>query len=657
MKLAVANNPVVTQGFGEENAYTIDTDNDMVFEIFRDRMYNNKELAPIREYLCNALDIHGETGQARPFEVYLPNSIEPNWRVRDFGTGLSETGMRKVFSVYLLSTKKDDNSQVGGWGLGSKSAFAYTDSFTVISYFEGTKSTWISYLNERRKSVLTQVSSEPTDEPSGLEIIVPVKPSDNNTFHRLTGQLLMWFPKGSVDLVGGEIPQPKITLETDELITTVDEASTLRVKVGPVVYGVPSEFFAKANMESYAWRRIILKAAIGEVSIPPAREQISLDEVTYNWILDRLTKIREEAHTKALAALLAEKSLWKRRALYAKSYCSSLYSGFKFPVAEFQPYLEELTGQIKSNNPLIKADPYHLSGPRGGPPRRIKHDNFVIGQFVVGLADCTDRVLSRLTHNYPKLKSIAQTENISSRKHGATVLLLSQDVIDTLGFPVHFKLSELEPAPKQIVSRKGKRVYKFSSEGHKTWHQGDANDLPSEFYWVSPGSCHIQSIFVAVRSGLFQNLPVFEVPKTNQSLLASDDLTAINLDDEMKDVISGYLDDPDFVGRFYARQVFNELCALDAAHFVIEYDPKLTQAYNDLKAKALPEADYRMMYQFRSINMADFEVSDPKTDQVFKDFEAFKRKNPLLCVIARSGARHGMKDHEKAALAKTIKPL
>lgn len=71
----------------------------------RDKIYSDKILAVVREYLANAIDEHRKFGISRPVEVTLPNSFSPDFKVRDFGMGLDDEGIRKIFGRYFKSTK------------------------------------------------------------------------------------------------------------------------------------------------------------------------------------------------------------------------------------------------------------------------------------------------------------------------------------------------------------------------------------------------------------------------------------------------------------------------------------------------------------------------------------------------------------------------
>lgn len=160
-----------------------------ILGVLRSHLYSDKIGAVVREYLCNALDAHIEAGQERPVLVGAPTGFSPYFTVRDYGPGMSHEQMFELFTSYGDSTKRDSNAYTGMFGVGSKSAYAYSDSFNVLSWFEGKKRTYVCYLDESHRGKIALLGEEDSDEPSGVEINVPVKASDFFTFV----QKIEWF--------------------------------------------------------------------------------------------------------------------------------------------------------------------------------------------------------------------------------------------------------------------------------------------------------------------------------------------------------------------------------------------------------------------------------------------------------------------------------
>ena len=75
------------------------------FNILSSGLYANKVRAIIRELSCNAVDSHVAAGKHNTtFDVHLPNSIEPYFSIRDYGTGLSHDQVTNIYNTYFEST-------------------------------------------------------------------------------------------------------------------------------------------------------------------------------------------------------------------------------------------------------------------------------------------------------------------------------------------------------------------------------------------------------------------------------------------------------------------------------------------------------------------------------------------------------------------------
>lgn len=144
-----------------------------VFEILRKSLYKHPIMAVVREYSSNANDAHIKAeNTSTPFIVHAPSPLEPYFSVRDFGPGLSRTDVQEIFVSYGASTKRQDSDQIGGFGIGSKSAFAYADSFDVTSWYDGVRTQYMCFIDDTGVGKLAVVNEQPSTEPNGIEIEV-----------------------------------------------------------------------------------------------------------------------------------------------------------------------------------------------------------------------------------------------------------------------------------------------------------------------------------------------------------------------------------------------------------------------------------------------------------------------------------------------------
>src|SRR4051812_44480427 len=120
--------PIESNLSGEDFNFSI-SQNRIIFEILRSKMYANPTGSLIREISSNALDANNEAGNSHiPITISLPGDY---LIIKDDGPGISPDRMENVFCVYGESTKRDTDELMGGYGLGGKSIFAYSDTFYI----------------------------------------------------------------------------------------------------------------------------------------------------------------------------------------------------------------------------------------------------------------------------------------------------------------------------------------------------------------------------------------------------------------------------------------------------------------------------------------------------------------------------------------------
>ena len=118
-----------------------------------------------------------------PIKVTLPTQMTPEFKVRDYGRGLTETEIAEIYAMYGESTKRGSNEQIGQLGLGCKSAFAYGDNFIINSFMDGTKTTYNAFIDPSDIGQISIMGREKTKEENGVEIVIPVKSDDFQEFY------------------------------------------------------------------------------------------------------------------------------------------------------------------------------------------------------------------------------------------------------------------------------------------------------------------------------------------------------------------------------------------------------------------------------------------------------------------------------------------
>ena len=288
---------VVVSGNFQKSNFKIQAD-PKAFNILSDKIYTNKVAAVIRETSTNAHDAHVDAGNEEPFDVHLPTALEPWFAVRDYGTGLSHENCMKVYTTYFMSTKTESNDFVGALGLGSKSPFCLSESFSVISFFNKMKRTYSAYKDEDDCPQFALLTEEPTDEPNGLEVIVSVTDDDVYEFEREAIKVYFAFdkiPNLNRQAVVKDIQDRKAKCDIDhELFTYTKGYGSLKAIMGNVMYEVDLNTSYSDPLHYLTDLDMVLKFNIGDLSFNAGRESLSMDKRTTKILEDRLAEVDQK---------------------------------------------------------------------------------------------------------------------------------------------------------------------------------------------------------------------------------------------------------------------------------------------------------------------------------------------------------------------------
>lgn len=171
--------------------------------------YEHKIRTSVQEVICNGRDAQRENGNAdTPLKIVLPTKIEPTFKVRDYGVGISPERMTDVFTSFGASTKGNSNLQTGGFGIGAKSPLCYTGQFNVVTYIDGKFWAYVVSKNEDNGIDLIEIGKGETLEPNGTEVQIPVAMSDTKKFIEAACRATMFWDV-----------QPNFNLPKEELYT------------------------------------------------------------------------------------------------------------------------------------------------------------------------------------------------------------------------------------------------------------------------------------------------------------------------------------------------------------------------------------------------------------------------------------------------------
>ena len=303
MKLDVKRGPKVEKSDGlQSTAFQIKT-SPKAFRALLSNLYTDKISAIIRELCSNAWDAHKEVGKENePFFVQIPTTFDPMFVVEDYGPGLSDESIRGeptvtydeegnkytvrkggLYTTLFDSTKEDSNDALGAYGLGSKTPFSYTDSFTIRSRHNGKELIYNAYMDESGTPQVVLLGEKETDM-SGLRIEVPTEHrNDRHAWEKRAERILRSFPVTPI-VEGAEIQPHERHMEGNgwALLERADyHLDSPRLVLGIIEYNLTADMFRGVrdlmeykDLERCFGNRLLLEFEIGELLVDVSRENL-----------------------------------------------------------------------------------------------------------------------------------------------------------------------------------------------------------------------------------------------------------------------------------------------------------------------------------------------------------------------------------------------
>lgn len=305
----------------------------IAFEVLSSRLYSNPVLAIVRELLTNAYDAHIVANNIHtPIKLHFPTYEDPYFLIRDYGTGLCHNDILEMYTTFFSSSKNTSNELTGCFGLGSKTPFAYTPSFTVTSYFEGKKRIYATSLLKGYPHIICLNENNPADtnEHDGLEIRIDTQGVDNQFFHEVCN-FLRYIPEILVDIDNENkiIKKPTIKHSYNNIkFYESNGNSQVYLKQGQNVYGIIN---LGINIGLYSTlsrikskNNIVIDVPIGTLNITPNRESLRNTEEDLDKIKLELQKAEEY-----LTRIMLDKEV--ALAIDGSLYYKALNASYKMP--------------------------------------------------------------------------------------------------------------------------------------------------------------------------------------------------------------------------------------------------------------------------------------------------------------------------------------
>lgn len=396
MKIAVEHRRISIEGAQESKEAQIAASPTMMAALAG--LYSDPVLAICREYMTNMNDGYIRLRKLRPGArfippvVHAPNALEPWIEFTDYGIGMGYDEVWNIYTKFGESTKQGSNDEVGGLGLGSKTAFTYpgADVWFVEARQDGQRHVIHCTKDDRGMPTFHRMASEPTDQPNGVSVRLPVRPQDFAAFAGRIQDVLTYFPI-ECKVVGANIVAAKPKYIHKGATWGVRQSGDAKVIMGNVAYPVAtSQLPYGLNGRRSAAQLVLggpvdLQVGIGDVDITPSREHLKYTDRT-KAALERAAKaVLAEIRDQATQAVSKAMTFWEANVAYyrfrntdwLKSVAADGVTWRGRPLKH-----EGVEFNIKSPTlaPLGIVDMLRLTP---GAQTTIKHDHGVEGAYLV----------------------------------------------------------------------------------------------------------------------------------------------------------------------------------------------------------------------------------------------------------------------------------
>lgn len=294
------------------------SDNAEFITMLSEGLYSDKMMAVIREVLCNAHDAHVAN---KCLDIPIKISLKDGkLTITDFGKGIHDQAINAIYCVYGNSTKTHNGEENGGFGLGSKAPFAYTNHFTVVSKHAGTKTIYAvsrGSSETQGKPDMREMVAVPTTE-TGLEVSLPLKTAaDADTFENLIRNVT-YFGEMNVELNGEKLPTLPFSQLTEKyMVVNKDDQKFMRqrgfsskifLRYGTVIYPIEphdeyiDDYNYLGSLVESGRRIVIVQAQPNTIAVTPSRESLSMTKRTLATITGLLKDVSSTLKDKALPA-------------------------------------------------------------------------------------------------------------------------------------------------------------------------------------------------------------------------------------------------------------------------------------------------------------------------------------------------------------------
>ena len=268
----------------------------MALDAVSKNLYSNPIGSFVRELVSNGVDANRANNSAELVKVNIYKEGN-TWyfQVKDEGKGMTPEHFKEVYMRWFNSDKRDNNEDIGGFGIGSKSPLSYKETYELTTIADGYEYEYI-IVRQTPAPTATLLIERPTNKKSGTTVRVEIDEKDLWKLRQECNKQLTYF--NNVYVLNEEYYYENDfqIIEADLFKVRPDSfpfGNEMHIVLGQVAYPINWNFLGISPI----YIPVGLKFNIGELPVTLSREEINYsDDTVKEILLNKIETVYEDLY-------------------------------------------------------------------------------------------------------------------------------------------------------------------------------------------------------------------------------------------------------------------------------------------------------------------------------------------------------------------------
>ena len=268
----------------------------MALDAVSKNLYSNPIGSFVRELVSNGVDANRANNSAELVKVNIYKEGN-TWyfQVKDEGKGMTPEHFTNVYMRWFNSDKRDNNEDIGGWGIGSKSPLSYKETYELTTVADGYEYEYI-VVRQSPAPTATLLVERPTNKKSGTTVRIEIDEKDLWKLYEECKKQLIYFNNVYVINEAYYYENDFQIIEADLFKVRTDSfpfGNEMHIVLGQVAYPINWNFLGISPI----YIPVGLKFNIGELPVTLSREEINYsDDTVKEILLDKIETVYDDLY-------------------------------------------------------------------------------------------------------------------------------------------------------------------------------------------------------------------------------------------------------------------------------------------------------------------------------------------------------------------------